>query len=66
MPAYIGSDNMSLLTARADVARAGVARASCAPVRDKLEANGKLIWDRPLPNDGEPDNTANVWTNVRG
>lgn len=64
--AYIGSDNMSLLTARAGVGRAGVMRAGCAPVRDKLESTGKLIWDRPLPEDGEPDDTTNVWTTVRG
>lgn len=62
----VQSDNLVLQTARAGVGRAGAMRAGCAPARDRLEANGHVIWDRPLPQDGEPDDTANSWTTVRG
>ena len=64
--ANLQSDNMSVVTARCGIAIAGMSRFGCAPTNaNRLEADGTLKNQRPLPNDGDPDDTTNSWTRVR-
>jgi len=58
-------DEMAWQTARAGVGRAGAIRAGCVPKRHQLESAGQLLWKRPVANNGEPDDTVNVWTTGR-
>lgn len=63
----IGVSNLAQITARAGVGRAGTMRAGVTfkPEEIKANATGEIIWNRSLPNDGDPDDTANAWTEVR-
>ncbi len=66
--ANLQSDNMSVKSARLGICILGMSRLGVAPYNaDKLKADGTLLNKRPLPNDGEPDDTApGSWTNTRG
>jgi len=62
----ITKSQLAQLTARAGVGRAGTMRAGAAPKAYKLKpGTGQIIWTRPLPQDGDPDDTASTWTTGR-
>ncbi len=61
----IADDEMALQTARSDVGRSGAIRAGCVPRLSQLQSDGSLIWKRPTPNNGDPDDTVNTWTTGR-
>lgn len=64
--ANISSDNMTVKSARAGIAMAGMSRFGAAPTNaDLVNANGTLKNKRNLPNDGDPDDTASSWTTTR-
>lgn len=61
----ITSDNMGELTARLGVARVATCRSGLAPRVTHLEGTGRLVFHRPLPQDGDRIDTALTWTNGR-
>lgn len=65
--AAIDNSNMAQITARSGVGRAGTMRAGVTFKTEeiKADATGEIIWDRDLPNDGNPDDTAASFTRVR-
>jgi hypothetical protein len=65
--ASIKDSELAQITARAGLARAGTARAGVAPkiYEMKDDATGEIIWNRPLPQDGDPDDTASTWVTGR-
>ena len=64
--AAIQESNLSQITARAGVLRAGTGRADCAPPSYQLKLNsGELIWNRPTEKDGDPSSLAPAWVTRR-
>jgi len=64
--AAIQKSNLSQITARAGVLRAGTGRAACVPPTWELKpASGELIWNRPTEKDGNPSALAPAWTHGR-
>lgn len=63
----IAESELAQITARAGLLRAGTGRSNAHGKSYELKpgASGQLIWDRPLPQDGDPDDTAASWTNGR-
>jgi hypothetical protein len=64
----IASENLAQITARSGVLRSGTGRSGAAPDNDdflKVTPAGEIIWNRPLPQDGNPDDTASGWTTSR-
>jgi len=63
----IDSEELALLTARAGIGRAGCMRCGYAPKAYdmKPDGSGQIIWNRPAPPDGDPDDTPSTWTTVR-
>lgn len=61
----ITSEQLAQITARAGVGRAGTMRAGVAPKAYELKANGEIIWNRPVSQDGDPDDTPAGWTTGR-
>lgn len=66
----LASEQLSWITARLGVARLGAFRlGEVGPAGDLKEnvaaTGGQVIWDRDVPNDGNPDNTAVAYTTVR-
>lgn len=63
----ISSDNLAQLTARVGVLRLGTGRLSAKAASYELKADGtgQFIWDRPTSTDGDPDDTADTWSNER-
>ena len=61
----ISSENMTIKSARAGIAIAGMSRMGAAPTdASKVNADGTLKNKRNLPEDGDPD-TGGSWTNQR-
>jgi hypothetical protein len=65
--AGLESNDLAWITARTAVARCGTARLGAFGKAYELKADGsgELIWNRPVDKDGDPDDTADGWTNVR-
>jgi hypothetical protein len=64
--ANLQSDNMTVKSARLAIAILGMSRCGAAPTdADRVNADGTLKNKRPLPNDGEPDDTASAWVRLR-
>lgn len=63
----LSESNLSEITARAGVLRAGTGRAGSLAKSYELRADGsgQFIWQRPVANDGDPDDTAGSFTTVR-
>lgn len=65
--ATIAESELSQLTARAGILRAGTGRAGALAKSYELRADGtgQFIWQRPVATDGDPDDTAGSYTTVR-
>lgn len=61
------NSQLAQLTARAGVLRAGTGRAGAHGKSYELknDNSGQIIWQRPVAEDGNPDDTVAGWTTLQ-